>query len=372
MEYSGRVMEFSENQTRLENAYQTAIVPDEILAISQTLGWTTHKELDYEMLIALAYDGSRGTKPSFEKMMDNIFNKYNPSKHLPWGKPFNENAYTSFHYFHSQDGWFTSSVETYQMRNKEYLRLYPEYERGGETIRKNFGNAQKINELKTICRKNLENNAYNYINTFIKIDSKPNIFTSYVVSPDKISSSSPTGYRKITLNEETLTKYHYGEDIAVPKGTPVYAVMDGIVVHAQGKYKKEGKAVGLWGGGNSVIIRKDLYDAKGEPCYLYVMICHMENKSVTVKKGQKITAGTQIGTAGMTGTATGPHVHMQTWMSKKKYNSFKKGDFVYVEPQEYTRNDTADRIDIDSDDYTIYLDGTMFYDVTYRNKVYGR
>ncbi|PTR24719.1 peptidase M23-like protein [Luteibacter sp. OK325] len=83
---------------------------------------------------------------------------------------------------------------------------------------------------------------------------------------------------------------HSGMDIAVPQGTPVKAPADGIITFA----------------------RPDLYLTGGT-----VLLDHgfglssnfLHLSRIDVKVGQHVHQGEVIGAAGMTGRATGPHVH---------------------------------------------------------------
>ncbi|MDY1547360.1 M23 family metallopeptidase [Luteibacter sahnii] len=83
---------------------------------------------------------------------------------------------------------------------------------------------------------------------------------------------------------------HSGMDIAVPEGTPVKAPADGIVTFA----------------------RPDLYLTGGT-----VLLDHgfglssnfLHLSRIDVKVGQRVHQGDILGAAGMTGRATGPHVH---------------------------------------------------------------
>lgn len=87
---------------------------------------------------------------------------------------------------------------------------------------------------------------------------------------------------------------HYGIDIAVPEGTPVYASNGGTVTQA-------GPLPGLSTFGIAVFIDHgngtwSEYD---------------HNASVTVKVGDKVSQGQQIATAGNTGYSFGAHLHWQ-------------------------------------------------------------
>jgi len=82
---------------------------------------------------------------------------------------------------------------------------------------------------------------------------------------------------------------HYGLDIAAPAGSPVVASTDGEVVLAE-------KDVYYTGG--TVIIDHGM-GVNGAYSHL---------QTVTVKVGQRVKQGQQIGTVGATGRATGPHL----------------------------------------------------------------
>ncbi|WP_082120018.1 M23 family metallopeptidase [Saccharothrix sp. ST-888] len=85
--------------------------------------------------------------------------------------------------------------------------------------------------------------------------------------------------------------YHTGVDFLVSTGTTVKAVTTGTVV-ASG-----------WGGsyGNQVVIRHT--DGK------YSEYAHLS--AITVRTGQSVGAGQQIGRSGATGNVTGPHLHFE-------------------------------------------------------------
>ena len=99
--------------------------------------------------------------------------------------------------------------------------------------------------------------------------------------------SSPFGLRRF-FNKQAR-KPHSGIDIAAPKGTELKAPSSGTIV-TTGEYFFNGK---------SVFINHGMG--------LISMFCHMDN--IAVKEGQKIKQGETFGTIGMTGRATGPHVH---------------------------------------------------------------
>lgn len=86
-------------------------------------------------------------------------------------------------------------------------------------------------------------------------------------------------------------EYHKGVDIAASIGTPIYAA-DGGTVTFSGRYS---------GYGNLVMINH------GNGYVTYYGHC----SSLYVKQGQTVTKGQKIASVGMTGWATGPHVHFE-------------------------------------------------------------
>jgi murein DD-endopeptidase MepM/ murein hydrolase activator NlpD len=102
----------------------------------------------------------------------------------------------------------------------------------------------------------------------------------------------------------TITQYynsrtHPAIDIGAPLGTPVVAAAGGTVIWAGWKYSGGGT-----GGGIEIWIN---HGGK-----LYTTYNHLSK--VYVKVGQTVAAGQHIGNVGMTGNATGPHLHFEVWV----------------------------------------------------------
>ena len=111
--------------------------------------------------------------------------------------------------------------------------------------------------------------------------------------------SSPYGWRDSPFTSGKRT-FHGGMDMAVAKGTPIYAALDGKVT-ATGYNATYG---------NYVIIThhsgyKTLYG-------------HMS--TITCKKGNFVYTNTMIGRVGSTGMSTGPHLHFTVYKNGKTVN----------------------------------------------------
>ncbi len=94
---------------------------------------------------------------------------------------------------------------------------------------------------------------------------------------------------------------HQGMDIAAKEGTPIKASADGEVVLAYPD---------LFYSGNVVVIDHGFG--------LQTIYAHMKDMKVT--KGQKVSQGDIIGTVGMTGRATGPHLHWGASLRNVRFN----------------------------------------------------
>ena len=92
---------------------------------------------------------------------------------------------------------------------------------------------------------------------------------------------------------------HYGLDYAAKEGTPVKAMLDGVVTLAE----------------------KDLYFTGGTIIFDHghgISTLYMHMKDLNVIKGQKIVQGEIIGTVGQTGRSTGPHLDIRlNWFDVK-------------------------------------------------------
>ena len=92
-------------------------------------------------------------------------------------------------------------------------------------------------------------------------------------------------------------------DIAAPQGSPVYALADGVVART-------------WNGIDPLCgIGMDFRTDDGQT-WAY---CHLSYKEPTIVTGARLTAGQSVGLVGMTGHATGPHLHLGLIPSSQGY-----------------------------------------------------
>lgn len=108
---------------------------------------------------------------------------------------------------------------------------------------------------------------------------------------------------------------HEGMDIIVARGTPVYASADGIVASGTGRHKGSGNIVEINHSGGYVTKYK-----------------HLDN--IFVKAGQTVSRGQKIGTVGMSGNSSAPHLH---WEVIRDGEHMDPMGFVFasVGPEEY-------------------------------------
>lgn len=113
--------------------------------------------------------------------------------------------------------------------------------------------------------------------------------------------TSRFGYRRDPFSGRK--DLHTGLDIAAPRGTRIAAAAAGRVVHA-----------GWMGGyGRTVVIDH------GRGYRTLYGHCN----SISVKKGQRVSAGQVIATVGATGRATGPHLHFEVRKNNSPVNPLK-------------------------------------------------
>lgn len=114
---------------------------------------------------------------------------------------------------------------------------------------------------------------------------------------------------------------HHGVEFLNPYGTPVLAAADGVVVVA-GDDKKNRYSPYFNFYGNLVVIEHrqvpqgsaDVPDFQGP---VYTLYAHLSE--VLVRPGQTVKQGQEIGKVGMTGGATGSHLHFEVRLGENTY-----------------------------------------------------
>lgn len=118
--------------------------------------------------------------------------------------------------------------------------------------------------------------------------------------------SSHYGYRSASISGWS---YHGGIDIVLGSGSsagiPVVASASGTVVVANSGWRGYGHTVVI-DHGNGIRTR----------------YAHMYPGSITVRVGQKVYQGQQIGRIGSTGNSTGPHLHFEMLVNGRKVNPY--------------------------------------------------
>ena len=102
-----------------------------------------------------------------------------------------------------------------------------------------------------------------------------------------------------------FNKIHTGTDFAAPKGTPIMASGDGVIV----------KSRWCGGGGNCIKIKHN--------SVYQTVYAHLSKFGRNIKKGVRVKQGQIIGYVGSTGLSTGPHLHYEVIENGRKINSQK-------------------------------------------------
>ena len=124
-------------------------------------------------------------------------------------------------------------------------------------------------------------------------------FLRYPVQFRRISGGFGRRYHPV------LRRYrpHLGTDYAADRGAPIRATADGVVRRA-----------GRWGGYGIVVTVR-------HPKSIETRYAHMTRVAQGIRPGVRVRQGQTIGYVGMTGLATGPHVHYEFLKNGRQVNS---------------------------------------------------
>ena len=93
---------------------------------------------------------------------------------------------------------------------------------------------------------------------------------------------------------------HEGTDIIAPQGKPVYAVTSGTIWR-----------MSYLGGGTNTLGGNSVHVKAGDGTGTYYYYAHLVAFADGITKGATVTAGQLLGFVGMTGNASGPHLHFE-------------------------------------------------------------
>jgi murein DD-endopeptidase MepM/ murein hydrolase activator NlpD len=165
---------------------------------------------------------------------------------------------------------------------------------------------------------NIQQNSFNEISEILKTDES-RLRALPIIQPvhneDLTRLGSHFGVRLHPILR--IYKMHEGIDLTAPKGTPVYAAGDGIVVEVEKNRSRRGY-------GNLVIINHG-FDG------LETRYAHLS--TFNVKQGDVVKRGQKIGTVGNTGLSTAPHLHYEIRRNGKPINPLYY--IVDVTPEQY-------------------------------------
>lgn len=138
------------------------------------------------------------------------------------------------------------------------------------------------------------------------------------VAGARISSKFTLGRRHPILG---TIRPHYAVDYAAPKGTPIVAAADGVVIFA-------GKKGGY---GNLIEIRHENN--------LKTLYAHMSSFVTGMKSGKRVKRGQMIGRVGSTGLSTGPHLHFGLYRNNVPINPLSNVKAVSKELKDKEKQD---------------------------------
>lgn len=200
-----------------------------------------------------------------------------------------------------------------------------------------------VGEIKGAYYKNYDNEYY----AFFYENDRHSGFYDYEARPmKKAFLKSPVQYSRISSGFNMRRfhpvlkrrKPHLGTDYAAPRGTPIRAVADGVII-------KKGYT---GGNGNYVKIKHDkVYQTQ----YL-----HMNAFAKGMAPGVHVKQGQTIGYVGSTGLATGPHVCFRFWKNGRQVNHLREN----LPPPEPMPNEDIPKFNEIRDILKVELDSIEF------------
>ena len=149
-----------------------------------------------------------------------------------------------------------------------------------------------------------------------------------VSNEDLTRMASGYGYRTDPFTK--VRKFHYGMDFTAPRGTPVYASGDGVVIRADSQSSGYGNHIRIDHGFGYISLYAHLY-------------------KYNVKKNQKIKRGDLIGFVGNTGRSEAAHLHYEIFKDDERINplNFYYGNLSAEEFDELLKHATLENQSLD-------------------------
>ena len=116
-----------------------------------------------------------------------------------------------------------------------------------------------------------------------------------------------TSYMGMRIHPVTKQKKHHN-------GTDIWSPHEPCIIEApyDGKVLEAKKSTAAGGGFGNYVILLHKIDGK----FYTTLYAHMQDGTLKVKKGQKVTAGQMLGKMGTTGMSTGKHLHWELRLGK--------------------------------------------------------
>ncbi len=200
---------------------------------------------------------------------------------------------------------FSSEIDfhTDLRRGDHFNVVYESQYRGGQLVKTGLVLAAEFTNQGKTYRAVMYRNPEGEVNYFTP--EGKSLHKSFLRSPlefSRISSGFSMGRFHPVLQR---MRAHKGVDFAAPTGTRVKASSDGVV-----------SFVGVKGGYGNVVILKHQNN-------MSTLYGHLSRFSPGLRNGQRVSQGQIIGHVGMTGLATGPHLHYELLVNGRHVDPLK-------------------------------------------------
>ena len=211
------------------------------------------------------------------------------------------------------NGYIPLSRLLYFYKEDDSLRLKDIYSNNLDEESKNIKPisevCQKYYKTLSICKEDLDQSNDSLYKPF-----------SFPIDFKKTSITSFFGQERIVYEKSDI---HYAWDFAAASKTPVYSVYDGVVKTV--RFNQFNNDIDTSNGaGNYIVIEYNIDDVIYNALY-----GHLYPYSTKVMVGQKVYQGDEIASVGMTGYATGNHLHWQVSRDGKLIDGMNLVDFSY-------------------------------------------